>query len=152
MINKQQSNRKRCASPFSSLNEQEEKNSCKKKKIMKDSNTNLISSLMFSFIFLRATFSANVYLQPSLYHTILSNTWSEAARKKPRRVRRSWTDEESRFDDRTFFCLFCMSKPYFNKLCSKIEVAIGSKNSSLRSTYLILNTAETFHVVRGYYI
>ena len=55
----------------------------------------------------------------------LSETRSNQARVRKPKERKSWSQEQDRFSDRMFYCLFRMSCGCFNLLCDKIKSAVG---------------------------
>ena len=70
-----------------------------------------------------------LFLHDSYSFSTLSEKKSAAAlkRRPDTRLRRTWSQENDRINDRNFFRLFRMSRPCFRKLCNKIEKSVGEK-------------------------
>ena len=52
---------------------------------------------------------------------------SDIAKKREVKQRSSWSKENKHFSDRMFYRLFRMHRPCFNRLCARIEKAVGPK-------------------------
>ena len=64
-----------------------------------------------------------------LYHLSMRRSLlnKESAKDRNPRPRPTWTEENKRISDKHFYRLFRMTRPCFNKLCARIENAVGEK-------------------------
>lgn len=82
----------------------------------------LLSFLNLMFVHIGATAEVLTFCYRSL---ALSKKRRDAAKKRERRERPSWSQEDARMSDRMFYRLFRMTRPCFRKLCKKIERTVG---------------------------
>jgi hypothetical protein len=83
-----------------------------------------ICALILFFVVVGASADLFGYLTKKLSY---STRKSEEAKLRIPRSRHSWYIEDAHISNRMFYRLFRMTRPCFNKLCKKIERAVGEK-------------------------
>ena len=83
-------------------------------------------SFFATFLFVLIGAGAEVY-EHLMMKVHVSDMRSAQAQARIPKKRWVWSVESTRFTDRMFFRLFRMTRPCFNKLCKKIEKAVGEK-------------------------
>ena len=84
------------------------------------------SFVFFVTIMMLLTLASNIF-NVILLSYIESKKKSDEAISRKVKVRKSWSEENKRFSDRMFYRLFRMHRPCFNRLCSRIQSAVGEK-------------------------
>ena len=91
------------------------------------SKKGMMTKTILCFLLFSVAFMGQAAILLHSVQELLEETerYSLAAKSRVPKERCSWTNESARFSDRMFFRLFRMHKPCFNKLCTKIERAVG---------------------------
>ena len=91
------------------------------------SNKGMMTKTILCFLLFSVAFMGQAAILLHSVQELLEETerYSLAAKSRVPKEHCIWTKESARFSDRMFFRLFRMHKPCFNKLCTKIERAVG---------------------------